>query len=164
MKKNNYEKKGFSLMEIIIAVAVLGIVIISVCGVFLHGLDAIKKSKYRGCAVHIASQKFTELEEVDLGNNSGIPTDKISIPPGDGGYIEGFQSSAPDNVDFINWGSSGVFYTIKGKQSMEDIPYDFTITIENYGDNLKKITVEVFWREVEGDKKVKLCKLISRTM
>jgi prepilin-type N-terminal cleavage/methylation domain-containing protein len=161
LRKNS--KQGFSLVEIMTAIGIMGLVIVTICGVFVYGLNAIKKGKYRACAIHIANQKFTELEEADTGNNSGIPTDKLSVPPDSGGLIEGFSSCNPNNIPYIDW-INGPTYEIFGKEYMENIPYNFSIKIENYTDNLKKITVNVQWKEIEGVRHIELCKLLSRTM
>ena len=156
-------KKGFTLIEIMTAIAILGLVIVTICGVFIHGLNAIKKGKYRACAIHIAKQKFNELGEINLGDPSGIPVKKLSEPPPEE-CIEGWQNSDPDIGDYIRWDASTPLYKISGKQKMAGIEYDFDVVIEHYHKNLKKVTVKVTWKEIEGERKVELCTLLSRSM
>jgi len=164
MKKKN-SITGFSLIEIMIAVGLIGVVIITVCGVFVHGLDAIKKSKFKACALRIANQKFSELNKVDLGDPNGIPLNKLSLPDPNG-YIEGLEHCTPDSVQYIPWEGSADPFEFKGKQYMDNIPYTFNMTIANFKsrNNIKKVTVKITWFEIGGEKTIELCTLISRSM
>ncbi|HPZ08751.1 MAG TPA: prepilin-type N-terminal cleavage/methylation domain-containing protein [Candidatus Eremiobacteraeota bacterium] len=158
--------KGFTLIEIMTAVGILGILIVTICGVFVHGLYAIKKGKYRSAAIHVANQKFTELSEVDLGDPGGIPTEKISVPISEGGCINGFIDCEKNgNENYIKWVGTAEPYVINGRQKMADIDYNFKITIEAYKNNiedLKKVTVLVTWTDVHGNQRIRLCTLLTR--
>ncbi len=153
-------RKGFSLVEIMIAVGVLGVVIVTICGVFLHGLHAIKKGRYRAAALHIANQKYSELNNLDWSNPAGIPTDKLSQPPPDG-VIEGWTSFSHGDP-YIRWDNIFDEYEIRGMQNMAGIDYNFYIFIKGEAADLKMVTVRVKWKEIEDMKKVELCTLIAR--
>ncbi|MEQ8223458.1 MAG: type II secretion system protein [Candidatus Eremiobacterota bacterium] len=163
--KQKYSARGFSLIEIMTAIGIMGIVIVTVCGVFVHGLDAIKKSKFRACAIRIANQKFSELNKADLGDPNGIPLDKLSLPDPNG-YIEGLEHCAPTGFQYISWQGDADSFELTGKQSMDNVPYTFNMTIANFKskNNIKQVTVKITWSEVEGEKKIELCTLISRSM
>ena len=167
--KKKYSRKGFSLIEIMIAVGLIGVVIVTVCGVFVHGLDAIKKSKFRACAIRIANQKFAELNKVDLGDPNGIPMQKLSLPDPNG-YIEGLDHCVPDNIQYVSWGGNADPYELIGTQYMDKdndlVPYKFHMTIANFKfkNNIKKVTVTITWSEIGGERSIELCTLISRSM
>ena len=160
---NLSNKKAFSLMEIMVAISLLGLVIIIVCGVFVRGLDAIKKGKYRACAIHVCNQKFSELDNLDFGNPSGIEIESIKVPPPDG-YIEGFADFDSHGNSIIPWDSTmGVVdFEILGLQEMAGIEYNFHIFIEGYDVNLKKFKIQINWQEPGGKRKLILSKLVTR--
>ncbi|MEQ8225503.1 MAG: prepilin-type N-terminal cleavage/methylation domain-containing protein [Candidatus Eremiobacterota bacterium] len=150
-----FKRKGFSLTEIVIAVALLGMVIVVVCGVFVKGLEAIKKGKYRAAGIHLIDKKFAEFNNFDLGNSSGII---ISDP---NQYIKGFDHA---NGDSIPWNSpkGTVDYVIYGTEHMAGIDYDYAIKIEGYQDNMKKIAISVTWPDLQGQKNLEISKLLCR--
>lgn len=151
-------KKGFSFIELLLAVVLLGVIIVTILGVFVHGLHAIKKSRYRVIAVNIANKKCSELRYLFLNNGDPISEDTIK------NNIYG-----TDNVDndFI-WDSGNV--EIRGKETADHIPYNFIINIAQEGSNdtkgvillLKKVDIEVNWKEVEGTRHVKMSTYLSR--
>jgi len=157
-------KKAFSLVEIMTGIGLLGLIIITICGVFVHGLEAIKKGRYKGGAIHIANQKFDEVKEADWGDPSGVPTAGLSDAP-PAGYIEGFDFCIdPGYGSCIGWKKTDYMgeYRISGLQNMSGIDYGFDIYIDCYGDNIKKVTVKVTWQEIGGEKTLELCTLIPR--
>lgn len=165
MINTNFKQKAFSLTEVIIAVAILGIVLVTVCGVFVHGLHSIKKSKYRSGAINIANQKFDEIKEADWSCPSGLPVDKLSQPSPDG-VIDGFVSCLSNGNDpYILWDTQVAAFVIYGFQVMGGIEYDYTISIEPtkpYDPYVKRVSVLVEWDEVEGKKDLELVMLIAR--
>ena len=165
LMKKKYSYKGFSLIEIMIAIGLIGVVIVTVCGVFVHGLDAIKKSKFRAGAIRIANQKFAELNKVDLGDPNGIPVEKLSLPDPNG-YIEGLDHCVPGNIQYILWDGNADSYELIGRQYMDNIPYNFNMTIANFKlkNNIKKVTVTITWSEIGGERTIELCTLMSRSI
>jgi prepilin-type N-terminal cleavage/methylation domain-containing protein len=148
-------KKGFSLTEIVIAIALLGMVIAIVCGVFVKGLEAIKKGKYRSAGLHVADKKFTEFNNYDLADPNGI----IITEPNQ--YIKGVTSASSSSIP---WNSllGTVDCVIYGTEDMVGINYNFSIKVEGYQNNIKKVSVTVTWPEIDGTKTVQLSKLVSR--
>ncbi len=154
------KKGGMTLTEIIISVALLGMVIITLSGVFVRGLYAIKKGKYRASAIHIGNQKYAELKSLDWTNPLGLPADKLNAPDC---VIEGHTLSVPhNNDDYIPWDITADPYEIYGLQEMSGIRYDYYIILESQDKDLKKVQVKVSWEEPEGEKDVTLCTLIVR--
>ena len=155
--------KGFTLIEIMIGVGLLGIVIVTVCGVFIKGLHAIKKGKYRAGAIHVANQKFDEIKEADWGEPQGLPTaGLIDCPPS--GYIEGFlfYEDPGGYGSYIDWDFNRGDFAIYGLQDMAGIEYNFDITVSYYQNNIKRVTTKVMWEEIEGEKSLNLCTLVTR--
>lgn len=151
-------KKGFSFIELLLAIALLGVIIVTILGVFVHGLHAIKKSRYRVIAVNIANKKCSELRYLFLNNGDPISADTIK------NNIYG-----TDNVDSdFKWDSGTI--EIIGKETADHIPYNFIINISQEGSSdtkglillLKKIDIEINWKEVEGIRNVKMSTYLSR--
>ncbi len=151
-------KKGFSFIELLLAVILLGVIIVTILGVFVHGLHAIKKSRYRVIAVNIANKKCSELRYLFLNNGDPIAADTIK------NNIYGTDSV--DNE--FKWDSGNVEVT--GKETVDNRPYNFIISISQEGSTdtkgiillLKKIDIEVNWKEVEGTHNVKISTYLSR--
>lgn len=61
-RKNNRADKGFTLLEIAIAVAILGIVVASLLGLFAQSLFASKFSKEITAATLLAQEKIEEIK------------------------------------------------------------------------------------------------------
>jgi len=156
LKKN---KDGFTLSEIVIAVALLGMILVVISMVFIKGLFAIKKGRFRATAFHIANSKFVEISNAGLSDANGIPV--ADFPT----LVNGYSSSIDHgNTDYIPWTNSGTIdYEIKGVEKIPGLDYNFDITIEGYGNNLKKIGVEVTWNEPDmGKQKIQLYTLLTR--
>jgi len=131
------KKNAFSLCEMIIAIALFGLVIVTVCSVFIHGFNAIKKGKEIAIAVHLINKKFDEISNLELDIPSGISKNNLCS------NIEGYSpaSITPDN-NYVSWSASG-YQEIEGTEIIADKEYTFFIKIESYKDNIKKISIEV---------------------
>jgi len=73
-------KKGFSLIETVIAIALMGVVIITVLGVFISGNNAIKSGRYTTVALNIGKEKIAETGNLFMiyrKNIMGIGKDEI---------------------------------------------------------------------------------------
>ena len=156
------EKKGFSLIEILIAIALLGVIIVVICGVFVIGLESIKKGKSRATAFHIANKKFAELSNIDVTDDRGIPVDQFEL------FVKGYQNANQyGNTVRIPWDTPGGTpdYDISGMEVIEGKDFNFEIKIEGYDSDLKvkKLSVEVKWIESEeGEKKLVLYSLLAK--
>lgn len=147
-------RKGFTLAEIVISVGLLGVIIVIIAGVFVHGLHAIRKSRYRVVAMNIADKKCSELRELFLKNVPVILREEIKM------NIDGTDSVSED----FYWGLGSELVTIDGNETVDNLTYRFSINIDEEGtvDSLKTVNVTVTWKEVDGDHKVFISTCLSR--
>lgn len=125
--------KGFSLVEMVIGVALMGLLIVSVLAVFSSGVNALKKGNFQAAVTRYTESKvaqvrllFTkcpqfnrdvedEIKEVITGKN-------ISISPS--GYAPVYIWKYPPEATSI---------IIEGEEDMAGIGFfKFEITIEDY--------------------------------
>jgi prepilin-type N-terminal cleavage/methylation domain-containing protein len=162
---NNFKRKGFSLTEIVLAVALLGLVLVIVCSVFFKALMGIKRGQTGGTAMYIVSKKIDEVKSVDLGKTNGIYIKELYQ------HIEGYDTPAIDADKYISWISTDAVSekTISGKEGPGG-EYKFKIDVKNYYensssvDNLKIVIVEVTWHDsLQGkEKSLKVDTLLAR--
>jgi len=161
-----FKRKGYSLIEILLAVILLGLVLVVICSVFFKALLAIKRGQTSGTAMYIANKKIDEVRSVDLGNVKGIYIDELYE------HIEGFDGLPTEFDNYISWDttSGGISEKIiTGKEGTRG-EYEFIIEIRNYQeesltvDNLKSVTVEIKWYDsLQGkEKKLKVDTLLAR--
>ena len=160
MKKklsNDYLQKGFSLFEIVIAIALLGLVMVSVCSVFAYGIESIKKGQKNAIAIHIGKKKLNELNNIDLNDPNGITYKSLCTS------IEGYDpAQTPPTENCISWDITGQ-HDITGSEKIAGSSYNFTVGIEGFQPGLKKISVTVKWFDSEGkEKNFKLNTLLAR--
>ena len=152
------KRKGFSLLELLIAVTILGVILVTVCGVFIQGLNSIKKGKAIGASLNIANKKIDELNNLELRDPNGITKKNLCE------NIEGYDpgSILPEDT-CIPWDISGE-QDIKGIETRAGIAYKFTVKIKGFQQDLKKITVEVTHTGIDpqGLKKLELNTLLAR--
>ena len=156
LKKKKLFKRGFSLAEVVIAVALLGVIIVIISGVFVRGLHAIKKSRYRVVAVNISDKKCSELRYLFLNTITPISRGEIADS------IYGAESVDND----FDWGtlvSPAPPVHIEGKETVDNIEYSFIIEISDEGtvDGLKEVEIKMVWPEVEGERSFNVSTLLS---
>jgi len=135
-------KEGFTLSEIVIAIAILGLIMVAVSGVFIAGLNSIKKGKGISVGLCIASKKIDEINSVDLWDQLGISKAKLRAS------IENYEPSSIVDAptDYVPWDMTGS-QNIDGIEEISNVKYNFTISILPFRNNLKKVTVEVYWND-----------------
>ncbi len=152
---NNSRRKGFSLTEIVLAVALLGLVLVIVCSVFFKALMGIKRGQTGGTAMYIIGKKIDEVKSVDLGKTDGIDIKELYQ------HIEGYDPPPADlGKKYLSWNTTEFSEkVITGKEGTKG-EYEFTIEIKNYYEgasaieDLKKVTVEVKWLDsLQGKKR-----------
>jgi len=144
--------RGFTLIETVMALAIMGLIIVSVLGVFVKGNQAIKKSQHQTTGITIAQKKLSETKSLLSLYPMADDNIKAYISSSITGDINDIQPAGA----VIVWPSSSpiVPVTIKGTEvlSIND-KYDFEIYIEDYVStithtsmkDLKQVTVKVDW-------------------
>jgi prepilin-type N-terminal cleavage/methylation domain-containing protein len=161
-----FKKKGFSLTEILMTVALLGLVLIVICSVFFRALMGIRRGQSGATAMYIANRKIDEVKSIDLGKVSGIDINELYQ------HIEGYDPPPVDLNSYISWDPNTVGVlekTITGKEGTLG-EYEFTISIKQFYENsspvtnLKSIIVEVKWYDNLQQKKksLKIDTLLAR--
>ncbi len=134
-RNNKYSSAGFTLLEILIALAILIIGVASVVNMFPVGLHASKRAADFSSAAILAQEKMAELMYLGYNNWSsvdddltGIPSDTADPPSDDG------KNSFPAPDDRYKW-----FIDVAGD--------DYSTA------NLAKVTLWIYWndRGVERD-------------
>jgi prepilin-type N-terminal cleavage/methylation domain-containing protein len=173
------KKKGFSLVEILIAVALAGILLVTLCGVFVQGLNAIKKGRFRSTAMNIADKKIIQVRRLvksvgfgsqitgneaysivsdgdDTSNATELKIGSSNVASGD---TNTYEIWTPSNSNIYAHG----YITIKGTARYE---YKLNVNDEPYTEvpmgGVKKIRIEITWKEERaGDHKVVLESLVA---
>ena len=65
------ESRGFTLIEVLVALAILGIAVVTIIQLFSQGLRLLKLSGDHQQAVLLADQKIREIEQKSEGIDSG---------------------------------------------------------------------------------------------
>lgn len=81
-RKNNRADKGFTLLEIAVAVAILGIVVASLVGLFVQSLFASKFSKEVTAATLLAQEKIEEIKSLsfeELQKDEGLTEETVEV-------------------------------------------------------------------------------------
>lgn len=76
----NRRKRGFSLIEISIAVALLALILGGMLGIFWQGFNAARRSQERAVAYSLAREKLEEYSGVPLAPNGSTTEDYGQIP------------------------------------------------------------------------------------
>ena len=167
MKKNinPQKRKGFTLAETVIAVALLGILLVTICGVFVHSTRAIKKGRYRIAGLNLAEKKISEIRNLFalLSDNGTIICSQILFSSEDYPGIVSYSDSVTDDGSTVApateiniWQTPYRPLEIKGTENIPQTgDYEFTVLMEDYItpdapeniDGIKKITVTVAWME-----------------
>lgn len=109
--ENPLEQKGFSLVEMIVAVAIFALISVSIFQLLTSALAAIKVSRFKITAIALANEQFEIIRNLpysDVGLVSGIPS----------GVIDHLQTLTRDNTEFL------ITTTIRNI----DDPFDGTIS------------------------------------
>ncbi len=128
---------GFSLLEVMVAVVVLGFGLLAIMHLFPIGLRASKISQDTTTASFLAQQKIEGLKNVTF-TGGGFA---------DGVTTEGYDPPIQITVDKVTYSYPGFkrVTTIQTKEADEPI--------------LKRITTEVFYKPYGGERSVKLVTL-----
>lgn len=140
-------KKGFTLIEVLIAVFLLTVGIVGVMTMFPLGVQTAKSSQMASVGNFLAQEKFEQLISKSYDDPQLTPGFIIE----DYGDITGFEFYKRETM---------VSCVRSGDLSEDVCDYDLT------GDPtpMKKVEVEIFWRSSLGvtEKSIKLAGLVSK--
>jgi prepilin-type N-terminal cleavage/methylation domain-containing protein len=123
-----FSKKGFTLVEILVGIALLAIVFLGIYGAFQLGLKVVGQSKARATAIAIANQKIEQIRNLsyeDVGTIGGIPP----------GVIPETQELSRNQVKF----------TVKTTVLYIDDPFDGVSPDDPLPKDYKRVKVKVSW-------------------
>ncbi len=131
----NHNKRGFTLIESLVALAVFIIIITSFYATFANGTRIMSDSKNRLGAISLANQKMEIIRNTryeNIGTEGGVPNGAID----------------PDYYEI----ASGANFHVKTDIFYIDDPYDGTIddSSDSIPQDYKSVKITVSWGE-EGD-------------
>lgn len=127
------EQRGFSLVEVMVAVFVLGLLVLSLFGAFSWGLGVVHAARDNLRATQILTQK---METIRLFRWSQL-TNKTNAPP----LFSALYDPSGTNA--------GTVY--QGRYASVQAPSDIPAA---YRDNMRLVTIDVYWTNYYGASKV----------
>lgn len=130
-KKNNYQQKAFSLVEVVIGIAILAFISLTLYTLINFTLNIIWESKVRITATQLANQKIEmarNLSYTEVGTSGGIPS----------GIIPATETITRNNI----------LFTVNTQVVYIDDPFDGTLGGEpndTLNTDYKRVRVEVSW-------------------
>lgn len=106
MKTSFNFKKGFSLIEVLIALFILVIVILGGELYFYYGRSGIKKEEHRRVALELASRRLEELKATDYDSISGSTETIDTLPSGEITTVVQNQDGYKKVTVTVSWGES----------------------------------------------------------
>ena len=159
------KKNGFTLAELMVSLGLAGIILVVLCGVFVYGMSGIKKGKLRTTALELADRKIAEVQNLmrSLDGNYIKGSDLSSIISDHSNLLVNGSSVDPD-IEYNIWDPNGCKVEAEGTVSVRGTAdYIYLFRLEDYDRNLKKIRVEVTWKEEKtGPKKIFLETIVSQ--
>jgi prepilin-type N-terminal cleavage/methylation domain-containing protein len=131
--KRDSKKSGFTLVEVLVGIALLSIVFLGIYGAFQLGLKVTGQSKARVTAIAIANQKIEQIRNLpydDIGTIGGVPP----------GVIPEIETEIRNGVNF----------TIKTTVLYIDDPFDDTSPDDPLPTDYKRAKVKVSWQGFFG--------------
>jgi len=123
-----FYKNGFSLIEIVIGIALFLIIALGVYSAFRLSVKVVHQSKARITAIMLANERIEEVRNLpynDIGTIGGIPSGDI-----------------PQTENVVK---NGVVFTVKTTISYVDDPFDGTAPDDSVPNDYKRVKVKVFW-------------------
>ena len=156
------KSKGFTLVETLIALAIIGGVITAVLGLFLIGSNAMKKSHSKRDVTSITEKKISEVKalyakypykEYPLGVTQADIKD----------IVTNVEEILPSTATVPLWYSSSLS-SISGIENVRNQQYNFIISFHSEIDEINQVGLIVIWRDpVSGEiKKSSSTILITR--
>jgi general secretion pathway protein I len=125
------DQRGFTLLEVMVAVAILALFLVPLLGSTIGGLTLIRSAENRETALRLCQDKMSEIEMTALPEEEGTRS-------GDFGR----------DYDGYKW-----------KMEMVRSP-DLQFVEENFGVKAREVYLTVTWEEGGGEKSVSLATII----
>jgi len=125
--------KGFTLIEILVGIALMVIIFLGLYGAFHLGLKVVGQSKAKVTAISLANQKMEEIRNLpynDIGTIGGIPPGVL-----------------PETETIVR---NSIKYTIKTTVLYVDDPFDELAPIDTLPTDYKRAKVKVSWEGYFG--------------
>ena len=126
--KINKTSRGSTLIEVLTALAIMGIVFVAVFGIFRMVIESSAISEARTTATGLANQQMEMIHN--------LPYNDIATT---GGWPQGDIPSTKTEV------LNNITYTINTNVNYVDDPFDDTVPVDTLGADYKKVKVEVSW-------------------
>jgi len=134
IKKRKKFTRGFTLIELIVAISILGILSISVISLFSNSINANRRSNLKTKAVTAAQNKIEQLRNEEFSNIKNYHNQTFSVNEIAGsGIIELLPN---------DWNKNGL--------------------IEDYEENLLKLKITVFWNQNKKNEQLSLATYIAK--
>jgi prepilin-type N-terminal cleavage/methylation domain-containing protein len=142
MHRRTKKEGGFSLIEVLVTIFILGAVCITLISVFIYGFNLLAKTKQTAVVTQVAQFEVERYRNMDFAT-IGVPP--ISAPLG---------TTTSTFQELFNDDETSPYYFMFKKDGSEYIPFlrngQETIVIEdgstiNMDNNIKKMTVTVVW-------------------
>lgn len=130
MKEKEKHTKGFSLIEVLATIFILGAILISLLGVFVYGFNLVSRTRQTNLATQIAQEEVERFRNMDFDliiSGTSATTDLSTFSPSE--YPSLFGPSPDYNLLLVN-----------GTQTVTVEPVDEAIE-----DEIKKLTVTITW-------------------
>ncbi len=101
---NHYIKKPFNIVEIVLAIGVIGIGLASVMALFPVGSNAMRDAMATGYSANMADQMLHQLEQVARNNWSGV----IDTGGSNKFLRDGYPSSPASTLEDFDYSGAGV--------------------------------------------------------
>jgi len=134
-KHKKKQKKGFSIVEVVAAIGIFTVVVVSVFGSFKMGLSSLVQSRHRTEAAALANEKMEiirNLPYVSVGTQGGVPAG--SLPQNESVSKSNQQFNVHTYIRYVDDPSDGI-----GSDDQNHATTDY-----------KEIKVEVTWAGVSA--------------
>ena len=137
--------RGFTLTEILIALAILGTVITAVLGLFLVGSKSLKEGRTRRDVTWIMEKKFSEVKHLYLTYPydrypSGVTPAQINA------IVTNASEILPGTTTVPLWYSSSLS-SISGTETINETDYNFIISFYSDIDEIKQVGIVILWND-----------------
>lgn len=133
-KKKNITGKGFTLIELIVAISILGILSISVISLFSNSINTNRRSSLKSKAIVAAENKIEQLRIEDFSSIINYDDQTFAVSEiGGSGKIE---------IITKDWNENGI--------------------VENFEEELVIAKVTISWRQDKKNEKISLATYIAK--